>query len=212
MRKLILFLFASILIVFSAAKLYAEDGIFLKKDEDKIFLQIKIPQKNLKDITKRLSSGLTNKVIISVQIKDKKKNRVILEKSFLFEVVYDVWEEKFILSIFDPEKRMLMSTKDKNEIMNMLSNLHDIELCNSNLLTVDGIYQVKAKVVINPVSREIIEKIKEYLSDPELVQKESATRTIFGSFANTFIPEFNTDNSLKYEIKSLSVGEIHKKK
>lgn len=201
-----------LLTVSYATSLFAQEGILISRSDEKIYMDLKIPAKNMKEITKRISSGLTNKVLISVQIKEKKSNRVIVNKNFLYQAVYDVWDEKYILSLFDPQKRFTVSTKDKEEILRLLGNPEKMEICDTGALLPRGAYHIKVKVVLNPVSREIIEKIKEYLSDPELVQRDRTTRTIFGSFANVFIPELNTENVVKFEIRSLNLSDIPLKK
>ncbi|MGB9599157.1 MAG: hypothetical protein ACP5QK_04275 [Myxococcota bacterium] len=190
----------------------SDNNLFFSRDEKNLFLHINIPIKNESEFQKRLSSGLSNKIIISIQMKDKKTNKMVINRDFIFEAVFDVWDEKYRIFLYEPTKRLILETIEKGEVYKRLLNPEKILVCENSLLQSDSVYQVKVKVIINPISKEIIEKIKEYLADPQIVGQGSPTRTIFGSFANTFIPELNTENVIKYEIKAFSIGEISEKR
>lgn len=206
MKKIILlFLIALIPIIESNS---IEEGIRLTRDSENLYLSLKIGFKNSKELQRRLSSGLSNKILISVQIKDKKSGSQIFNKEYIFEAIYDVWDEKYRLYFYSPNKNLIFESKDKEDVYKRFTNPENIVLCSIKLLSYESIYNVKVKIIINPVSKDIIEKIKEYLSDPETTNRGTPTRTIFGSFANTFIPDLNTENILKYEIKSINLSDI----
>jgi len=190
----------------------AEETLSLYKNKDNIFISLKVVYKNVNELKKKLSSGLSNKIVVSMKLKDKKSGKAIVEKSVIYEAVYDVWEEKYRLYSFEPLKTLVFETNSKDEVFDRFLNITEIKLCDLKSLSPDGTYNLKISVLVNPVSKEIVEKIKEYLSDPEAVQKGTPTRTIFGSFANAFIPELNVENSIKMEMKSFSLQEIEEKR
>jgi len=186
----------------------SDESVTVSKDNETVFLSLKIGIKNSKELVKRLSSGLSNKIVISVQIRDKKNNNPVFGREYIYEAVYDVWDEKYRLYSFDPHKKPVFETQDRDEAYRKFLNPEKIRLCEAKSLLPDSNYNIRVRVVVNPVSKDIIEKIKEYLADPEMGNKGSPTRTIFGSFANAFIPDLNTENIIKYEIKSINISEI----
>ncbi|MCX7958860.1 MAG: hypothetical protein N3B13_07415 [Deltaproteobacteria bacterium] len=204
-RYLALFLIAlvSISLVYSS-----EENLKISRDDGNLYLSVKINVKNQKELQKRLSSGLSNKIIISVQGKDRKNNNPVFSSEYIFEAVYDVWDEKYRLYLLGPQKNLILETENKEEIYMRFLTPRNLRICETKILSPESSYNVKVRIVINPVSKDIIEKIKEYLADPEMTGKGSPTRTIFGSFANTFIPDLNTENIIKYEIKSIGLSDI----
>jgi hypothetical protein len=208
MKRLLIILVLSIL--YSS---YSQaDDLTLYRDAESLFMNIKVVYKGVNELKKRLSSGLSNKIVISVKLKDKKSGKTIVDRGIIFEAIYDVWEEKYRLYSFDPLKTLILETNSKEEIFNRFLNPAGVKICNLHDIPSDGLYNLKLSILINPVSKEIVEKIKEYLSDPESIQKGSSTRTIFGSFANVFIPELNVENSIKLEIRSFRLQEIEEKR
>ncbi|GEM_PF-1780741 len=201
-----------ILFVLSYTLSSSDENFWLSKSSDNVFLNLRMKIKNEKELQKRLSSGLPNKLIISVQVKDKSNSMFMLNRDFIFEAIYDVWEEKYRLFSYNPEKRLIFETRDKNEIYKRFLSQGDIRLFEISQIRPDSLIQIKIKVLVNPVSKDIIEKIKEYLSDPEMAARGGSTRTIFGSFANKFIPELNTEDVIKYEFKSVDISALPLKK
>jgi hypothetical protein len=211
MRRLFAITFF-IIILLTHLPAFSEEGISISKDEKNLYLNIKIPVKNTAEFQKRLSSGLSNKIVVSIQIRDKKTNKEAIQRDYVLEAIYNVWDEKYRIFIYEPSKRLILETSDKDEVYKRIINQERIFICENSSLHKDSIYQIKVKIIVNPVSKEIIEKIKEYLADPEVTGLGSPTRTIFGSFANTFIPDLNTEKVIKYEIKAFSIGENLEKK
>lgn len=203
------YLFLFVIFVLLAQNLYSSSqNIKVYKKDEAIYLSLGIEIKNPKEIYKRLSSGLSSKVLISIQVRDKGKGASAIDRELLFEAIYDVWEEKYRLFVYDPKKRLIVETKDREEIYRQFTSPENILIGDIRSFSEESILNIKVKAVINPVSKDILEKIKGYLSDPESGVKGSPTRTIFGSFANTFIPELNVENAIKYEIKAVKIKDI----
>ncbi|MCX7944857.1 MAG: hypothetical protein N2746_10165 [Deltaproteobacteria bacterium] len=210
MKRPIILTFVTFILVVNIC--FGNENLRISRDDESLWVSLKINVKNPKELYKRLSSGLSNRLILSIEIKERRGGTIAFKKEYVFEVIYDVWDEKYRLFTFDPTKKLRFETSNKEEIYTKFVEIEDLRICDVKALSADTLYNIKVKVIINPVSKEIIEKIKEYLADPESTSKGSPPRTIFGSFVNVFIPELNTENIYKYELKSVNINEIPTKK
>lgn len=140
------------------------------------------------DLKARISSGLTNRVLVSVWLESANGQWKGHESLVSLHAVYDVWDEQYILKREDMAGATTRREKDAAAFLDTVVKIDGVPLAAAALLDRSRQYVVRASASVNPPSPELLEKAREYLSDPEGFRRLSTSRTTFGSFARTFIP------------------------
>ncbi|MBI5528983.1 MAG: hypothetical protein HY897_21860 [Deltaproteobacteria bacterium] len=140
------------------------------------------------DLRGRISSGLTNRILVSAWIETAGGEWKGHESLVSLQAVYDVWDEQYILKRDDVSGSTTRREKDPAAFLDALVVLDRVPLAAAAVLERSKQYVVRVSVSVNPPSPELLEKAREYLSDPEGFKRLSTSRTAFGSFARTFIP------------------------
>jgi hypothetical protein len=140
------------------------------------------------DLRGRVSSGLTSQIIVSAWLESADGQWKGHESLVNLQAVYDVWEEHYVLKRDDLRGSRTRQIKDQAAFLDALVRIESVPLAGKALLDPAKSYVVRVTVSVNPPSRQLIEKAREYLSDPEGYKRLSTSRTAFGSFARTFIP------------------------
>jgi len=153
------------------------------------------------ELRERIGSGLTNRLVIYIWLESVEGSRKGPESLHVRQAVFDVWDENHILEIMDGQSVKKKKIRDKNEVVSDLITFKDVYLAYPKPFK-PGKYTIQAEVNVNPPSKELIEKAKEYLSDPDGSKRLSAGRTAFGSFARTFIPSSIAEKGRVYHLVS----------
>lgn len=140
------------------------------------------------DLKGRVSSGLSSRIIVAAWVESADGQWRSHESLVSLHAVYDVWEELYILRRDDALGSSKKQGKEPGAFLDALVRLDAFPLVAKGLLEAGRSYVVRVTVSVNPPSRELIDKAREYLSDPEGYKRLSTSRTVFGSFARTFIP------------------------
>lgn len=140
------------------------------------------------DLKGRLSSGLSSRILVAAWIESADGQWKGPESLVSLQAVYDVWEEIYVLRRDDVRGSSKKQVKEPGAFLDALVRLEAVPLAARGLLEPKRSYIMRATVSVNPPSKELIDKAREYLSDPEGYKRLSTSRTVFGSFARTFIP------------------------
>jgi hypothetical protein len=99
-------------------------------------------------------------------------------------VLYDVWEEIFHVTVRDPTtprgRRLTIATWP--ELRAFLSDLATIPLGPASALGKDA-WVVQVRVELNPVSKELLQRTRELISDPAAGSRSGPSRSVLGAMA-----------------------------
>lgn len=135
-------------------------------------------------LRKDLVSGLTNRILIRIVLTEEvrsvaeasvaeKSAAPIAERRMSIEIKYDLWEETFNLSVFahdaaDAEARAAITTQQQfakvEETLAYLANLDFPGLFSTAALPQQQRFVWKAEVLLNPIDRERMEKIRKWVA------------------------------------------------
>jgi hypothetical protein len=114
-------------------------------------------------IEKDLKSGLTNKLWIRAIAADDR--RIVAQRGVEIAVKYDLWDENYRMTLTvesaTPEQR---SFKTAAEVIGALTALKLPKLFSTDALG-RSLITIKAELLLNPIERERIEKIRNWVTD-----------------------------------------------
>lgn len=176
---------------------------------DKTFLRLSVNYKEVVDNTtrKKLNSGIPTLIVLTASIFESGSKTpldgVLLLKSC--RVIYDVWDEVYAVEITQNHGTSYSPAIATLEgVMRKCTQLDKVQVIERTKLKPGGLYEIKAIVDINPISPDVIARIKRWISRPKGTATVGAGDALFGSFVGLFVtPIGNADRTFRFSSRNL---------
>lgn len=139
-----------------------------------------------KSVREKLTSGLPTRILAQVALQSKNKKKPITYWARAIEIVYDLWEEDFVITVEDNRGRRRTRVKTADEATRVAGVLWRTPVANVKGLT-PGTYRLQFVAEANPVSKEMVENIRRWLSRPSGGHGSETRSNFFGSFVGSFV-------------------------
>jgi hypothetical protein len=107
----------------------------------------------------------------------------------IVEILYDVWEETYSVTVKDPEhptgRRLVLPSFAA--LRSFLSDQRDIDL--GPLSALPDQFMVEVRVEVNPISKEQLQRTREYIAAAAGVGRTSGSRSVLGAVASFLLRE-----------------------
>jgi hypothetical protein len=156
---------------------------------------------------KKLSSGLPTTVLMRLYLKADKKKKPVSMRMSTCKVLYDVWEEHYIVTV---------STEGSNKTKKLDSKKEAVKLCGSVKKlpfpvkdVPGGVYRFAVVVDLNPLSKEVLEAMRKWLKRPlGDTGHLNPADSFFGSFIAIFVNEKiePSEKTIKFESQKFKIA------
>uniref|UniRef100_UPI001F5AEEA1 hypothetical protein n=1 Tax=Anaeromyxobacter terrae TaxID=2925406 RepID=UPI001F5AEEA1 len=136
-------------------------------------------------------NGLTNVVAIYVSVVPDGARAPAALYGRVVEILFDVWEETYAVTVKDPRapQGVHYVLPDFAALRRFLSEARGVDLGPVQALPVAP-YHLEARVEVNPVSREQLQRTREYIANPAAGTRTSGgTRSVLGAVASFLLRE-----------------------
>lgn len=138
-------------------------------------------------ISTKLMSGLPTVIALRAYLfKDGTTDPIALAARSC-RVVYDLWEEVFRLSITEAGSTKSAVAVNKDGVLRQCAEAKKLALLDRTSMNDETKYFVAGIVEVNPVSSEMLERIKKWVTRPNGSTSLSASDSLFGSFVGLFV-------------------------
>ena len=135
-------------------------------------------------IREKLKSGLPTRLVVQLAVEDEKGKQVSFWARTV-HIVYDLWEEQFVVTVKDPGGKRATRLKTVREVMRAAGALWRTPVATG---LPAGDYRIKAVVEANPVSEKMVRNIQRWISKPSGGFREAGSgSSYFGSFVGYFV-------------------------
>ncbi len=137
-------------------------------------------------LQKQLSNGLTNVIEIHVTLLPERGQEPAALYGREVDVLYDVWEETYGVTVKDPvsPRGRQRTFRRFEELRAFLGEARGIDLGPLSELG-NGSWVVQTRVELNPVSRELLERTREFIANPSAAGRSGApSRSVLGAMAS----------------------------
>ena len=190
-RTLFCFLVAAALLFQSSERASAQDPPARKRVtaawDDKQMLHIGVSYRELVDgaTTKKLQSGLPTTIVTRAGLFRAGENRPIAGIARTCVVTFDLWDELYHLKINGGPDEVVISIDGSPE--GVLRRCAELEFTVPRwALAPKGDFYVLANGSVNPVSGDMVERIKRWVTRP-VGTNVAAGDALFGSFVDLFV-------------------------
>lgn len=149
---------------------------------------------------RQLGNGLTNVVAVYVSVVPEGSRQPVAIDGRIVEILFDVWEETYAVTVKDARtprgaRRVL---RDFGALRAFLAHEKEIDLGPLSELP-GGAFRIEARVEVNPVSKELLQRTREYIANPPAGGRPgSASRSVLGAMASFLLrePDAGSDSRL----------------
>jgi hypothetical protein len=139
-----------------------------------------------KKVREKLTSGLPTRLVVQIALESKEKDKPIAYWARAIEIVYDLWEEDFVITVEDNRGRRRTRVETIEETIGVAGTLWRTPIAATKGLKT-GLYRLRFVGEVNPVSKEMVENIRRWLSRPSSGHGSETRSNFFGSFVGSFV-------------------------
>lgn len=161
-----------------------------------------------RQVQAKLTSGLPTRLVFQLELQSK-SGKAVAGWARSAEIVYDLWEEVYQVTVEDERGRRRATLRSAAEAMAAAGRL-----VRDRVATVSGLpsgdYRLHIVVEINPVSRRMVENIRRWLARPPAGKSSDPSQgNFFGSFVGTFVDRRigEADHSVEFVSQWFHLGQ-----
>ena len=157
----------------------------LRLEQGQVRTQFSVTNAFTEAFRKRLAGGLTSRAVLAIELLDPNGQTMAVRRRRC-ELRLDVWDDQIYIRVQD-EQRL------RRRIFALIDNalqacgLVDIAVVPIERLTAADGYQVRVTVALNPVSAELLERSRQFTSNPR--GASGRPQAFFGAVARLFRSE-----------------------
>ncbi len=140
------------------------------------------------EIRSKLSRGLPTTIVLTATLHRPATPQVLATTAQTCRVTWHVWEEAYRLEISKPgEVRAPVWTTTIEGVLRRCAEAHRLLTATRDQTQVAGPFVLKARVQVNPVSEDVLQKIKRWVSRPTGTSTAAPGDALFSTFTGLFL-------------------------
>ena len=161
-------------------------GLFEERD-GQLTVTVGFREMFTEQLTKRLRSGFASTVVMRVFLYPKAGGDPIAINGRTVRAVYDLWDEKYLLSVEERGKTYHEALRDRDQVVDRLTSFWRLPLAPISQIAKSEMYFVAAIVEVNPMQEEVLAEVRRWLRTPYRRHNQMGGESFFGSFVSIFI-------------------------
>jgi hypothetical protein len=151
-------------------------------------------------IRRKLLSGLPTTIATRAYVFPDKDKQPVALSAQTCKVVFDLWDEVFRIDLHQAGSRKQTVAANVEGVMRRCTEARRLPLVALTTLSPSRAYFVGVLVEVNPLSKEILEKIRRWVARPKGASAVGPGDSLFGSFVGLFITQVpEADRSLGFQ-------------
>jgi hypothetical protein len=155
-------------------------------------------------LMKKLSSGLPMVIAMRAYVYREGQDIPIALTTRLCRVVYDLWDEVFRVHVSEPERGERDQAVLLDSALRLCTEAHDLPVGRRGLLAAGQAYFLGVVVDVNPVSADVVEQMRRWMSRPTGSTEIGPADALFGNFVQLFVRQIATsDKTLPFRTQNV---------
>jgi len=208
--------------LFSASRAHAQeadDDVVTRDahfdwDADTSLLYLDLSFRDLVDdsLQNKLSRGLPTTIVLTATISRAGNNRPLSTTAQTCKVTWHVWEEAYLVEVMRPGSTRQSWTTTTEGVIRRCTEVHHL-LAGDGAQIPPGVALVAAgKIQVNPVSAELLQKIKRWVMRPSATGTAAPGDALFSTFTGLFLQRIgDAERQQKFTTRILQPVIIHSK-
>jgi hypothetical protein len=163
------------------------------------------------DLRRTFGNGLTNVVAIQVALLPRGGDDPAAVFVRVVDLRRDVWDETWGVVVRDPAtpggRRLTVRTWE--ELRALLADARDVDLGPLEELRAAA-WELRARVDVNPVSKELLDRTREFLANPPAGVRGGGTpsRSVLGAIAGALLTRSEEGEALHFHTRPFTAREV----
>jgi hypothetical protein len=154
-------------------------------------------------LMKKLSSGLPMFIAMRAYVYHQGEDVPVALATRVCRVVYDLWDEVFRVRVSEAERERDQAAV-LDGVLRLCTEARDLPVVRRAALTAGQSYFLGVVVDVNPVSAEVVEQMRRWMSRPTGSTEIGPADALFGNFVQLFVRQIATsDKTLTFRTQSL---------
>ncbi len=156
------------------------------------------------NVLNKLSSGLPNVIAMRAYLFHDGDDRPIALAVRRCDVTYDLWEEVYNIHITEQGRIRDTAAINVDGVIRQCGEARDLAIADRSQLKAGEAYFVAAIVDVNPISPQLLEQMRKWMSRPRGSAGAGSGDAIFGSFTEVFLRQIGTtDRTVKFRTQDI---------
>jgi hypothetical protein len=138
------------------------------------------------DAYEALSSGFPSTIVIATAVYPRDGEDPITVGKEIRTVVYDLWDEQYIIRVDGAGGRKTKKVKYRAEALKILTAIEDMPIAQLGDIPFEDVFYLRMTVQLNPVSKETLAEVRRWLSQGTGGGLDRGG-VFFGSFVSVFV-------------------------
>jgi hypothetical protein len=173
---------------------------------DKTLLRASFSYRDVLDpaLTNKLSSGLPMVIAMRAYVYNEGQTTPIALAARICRIVYDLWDEVYRIHVSE-QGRERDTAAVLDGVLRQCTEARDLPVVDRSLLATGQPYFLGVVVDVNPVSPQMVEQMRRWMSRPTGSTSIGPSDALFGSFVQLFVRQIATsDRTLTFRTQGVT--------
>lgn len=134
-----------------------------------------------------LSSGFPTTVVVRLYVYHKKQKLPVHVQVLSFRIVYDLWDEIYLVRIDGPEGRRNLRLQSRLEVLRTATQLSRQPVASLDEIAIGPHYFLALVAELNPVDEHMLAEMRRWLTKSTSEARLDSSSSFFGSFVSVFV-------------------------
>jgi hypothetical protein len=178
----------------------------------RLFVDVKFRDAVDAEIRRKLSRGLPTTIVLTAAVYRLDASDPVSTTAQTCKITWHVWDEVYLVEIMRPDRSRTTPTSTVAGVLRRCAEAAQLPIATWEQVPVGVAVYLKAKVQINPISPELLQKIKRWVSRPTGTGTAAPGDALFSTFTGLFLQRIgDAERELKFSTKAV-VPTIRKPK
>lgn len=162
------------------------------------------------ELKRTFGNGLTHTVALHAALLRDGEDEPAALYVRVVEVLYDVWDESWVVVTKDPQapRGRRQTARSWEELRALLADARDLDL-GPVAAVAEGVWTVRVRVEVDPVSRELVERTREYIANPPGGPRGAPpSRSVLGATAGFLLQAASTGDARLARGRPFTIREV----
>jgi hypothetical protein len=153
-------------------------------------------------LREKIDSGLTTRIVLRAQVLDAEDKTVKSLSVVEYRILYRVWEEDYVVRRWDAMRQSTYRLRRYGDVLRRVARQKSLPVAGREDLVPGRRYVAVLEVDVDPISEELLERVREYLANPGGHRREGGGRGLFGNLARIFFDARSGPSPSAVELRS----------
>jgi hypothetical protein len=157
------------------------------------------------DLVNKLSSGLPTTFALRAYVYPEGETSSVALAVRICRVVYDLWDEVYRVRVIEQGRERESPVINVEGVLRQCAEARDLQIANRALLRAGTRHFLAVIVDVNPISEEMLEQMRRWVSRPTGSTNIGPSDALFGSFVGLFVRQIgNADKTLRFRTQYMT--------